>query len=112
MATINAINTGKPIEVASGGTGVASITAYTVICGGTTATDPVQPIASVGSATQVLTSNGVGALPSFQAAPATSMEFQILASDPGSPSAGQVWFNTTSNTFKGYNGAIVTFTVT
>jgi hypothetical protein len=39
-----------------------------VLCGGTTATGAHQSIASVGSAGQVLTSNGAGALPTFQAA--------------------------------------------
>jgi hypothetical protein len=58
--------TGLP--VAGGGTGVATLTAYAVICGGTTATGAVQSIASVGTSGQVLTSNGAGALPTFQAA--------------------------------------------
>lgn len=54
--------------VAGGGTGVTSTTAYAVLCGGTTSTAPVQSIAGVGSSGQVLTSNGAGALPTFQAA--------------------------------------------
>ncbi len=38
--------------------------------------------------------------------------FPKLASDPGSPSDGQVWYNTTSKEWKGYNGsAVKTFTV-
>lgn len=41
-------------------------TAYAVMCGGTTATGAVQPVASVGTSGQVLKSNGAGALPSFQ----------------------------------------------
>jgi hypothetical protein len=61
--------------VAGGGTGVTSNTAYAVLCGGTTSTNPIQSVASVGSAGQVLTSNGAGALPTFQSggAPAGSM---------------------------------------
>lgn len=55
-----------PLGVASGGTGDASLTAYSVICGGTTSTSPMQPLASLGTSGQVLTSNGAGALPSFQ----------------------------------------------
>jgi hypothetical protein len=43
-------------------------TAYAVLCGGTTATNPIQSIASVGTAGQVLTSNGASALPTMQAA--------------------------------------------
>ena len=52
--------------VAGGGTGVTSATAYAVLCGGTTTTNPFQSIASVGTSGQVLTSNGAGALPTFQ----------------------------------------------
>ncbi|MDC7243660.1 MAG: hypothetical protein PQJ44_06965 [Sphaerochaetaceae bacterium] len=52
--------------VAGGGTGVTSTTAYAVICGGTTSTAALQSIASVGTSGQVLTSNGAGALPTFQ----------------------------------------------
>jgi hypothetical protein len=52
--------------VAGGGTGVTSLTAYAVVCGGTTTTGPVQSVASVGTSGQVLTSNGAGALPTFQ----------------------------------------------
>jgi len=54
--------------VAGGGTGVASTTAYAVLCGGTTSTGALQSIAGVGTSGQVLTSNGAGALPTFQAA--------------------------------------------
>lgn len=57
-----------PIPVPDGGTGVASTTAYAVVCGGTSSTAALQPVASVGSAGQVLTSNGAGNLPTFQAA--------------------------------------------
>jgi microcystin-dependent protein len=59
---------GSVLPVASGGTGVSSNTAYAVLCGGTTSTNPIQSIASVGTAGQVLTSNGAGALPTMQAA--------------------------------------------
>jgi hypothetical protein len=60
-----------------------------VICGGTTAGGVEQSIASVGTAGQVLTSNGAGALPTFQAAggssfPAgTRMSFQQTAAPTG-----------------------------
>ena len=113
MATRNSINSNIAIEVEKGGTETTTHTAYAVLCGGTTTTGPIQSIASVGTATQVLTSNGAGALPTFQAAPTTSMEFQQVATDPVSPIDGQVWYNTTSNTFKGQaNSITVTFTVT
>lgn len=76
LATIGTITTGvwngTDIAVADGGTGRGTATAYAVICGGTTATGAHQSIASVGSSGQVLTSNGAGALPTFQAAPSGS----------------------------------------
>lgn len=52
--------------VPGGGTGLTSATAYAVLCGGTTSTGAFQSIAGVGSIGQVLTSNGPGALPTFQ----------------------------------------------
>lgn len=55
------------ITVADGGTGVSSLTAYGVLCGGTTTTGAVQALASLGTSGQVLTSNGASALPSWQA---------------------------------------------
>jgi len=56
------------LPVANGGTGFSSATAYAVLCGGTTSTGQFQSIASVGTSGQVLTSNGAGALPTFQTA--------------------------------------------
>jgi hypothetical protein len=56
------------VPVALGGTGTTSATAYAVLAGGTTSTGAFQSIASVGTSGQVLTSNGAGALPTFQAA--------------------------------------------
>ena len=77
------------LEVDQGGSGRASHTAYAVICGGTTTTAAQQSIASVGTAAQVLTSNGAGALPTFQtistqAFPSgTRMSFQQTAAPTG-----------------------------
>lgn len=57
-----------PLVVAQGGSGRATATtAYAVLASGTTATGAEQSIAPV-AATYVLTDNGVGVLPSFQAA--------------------------------------------
>jgi hypothetical protein len=61
-----------PVPVADGGTGRATATAYAVLCGGTTSTGAHQSIASVGTSGQVLTSNGAGALPTFQTSATTS----------------------------------------
>jgi hypothetical protein len=65
--TCNSISPNTDITVANGGTGRSTATAYAVICGGTTATGAHQSIASVGTSGQILTSNGAGALPTFQA---------------------------------------------
>ena len=38
---------------------------------------------------------------------------EVLAADPSNPVEGQVWYNTSTNTHKGYNGTSnVTFTAT
>jgi hypothetical protein len=64
-----AISIGSTIPVTLGGTGVASATAYALLAGGTTSTGAHQSLASVGTSGQLLTSNGAGALPTFQNAP-------------------------------------------
>jgi hypothetical protein len=56
------------VPVALGGTGGTSATAYALLAGGTTSTGAHQSLASVGTSGQVLTSNGAGALPTFQTA--------------------------------------------
>lgn len=53
-------------QVAGGGTGAVSFTDFAVVCGGTSPTNPLQNVASVGVAGMVLVSNGPGVLPSFQ----------------------------------------------
>ena len=55
------------IPVTSGGTGLTTTTAYSVVFSGTTATGNFQATAGPGTAGQLLTSNGAGALPTFQA---------------------------------------------
>lgn len=52
--------------IADGGTGRSSSTAYSVICGGTTSTQPQQSVSGVGTANQVLTSNGPLTLPTWE----------------------------------------------
>jgi hypothetical protein len=83
---------GGTLVVSNGGTGRASSTAYAVICGGTTSTAAQQSIASVGTSGQVLTSNGAGALPTFQAAASSSI---TITGDSGGGLTG------TSFTFTG-----------
>ena len=56
----------NPLAVNKGGTGVASVTAYAVLCGSTSGSGSLQSVASLGSSGDILTSNGAGSLPSFQ----------------------------------------------
>jgi hypothetical protein len=77
MPTNNATNTSNPISVAQGGTGDSSLTAYAVLCGGTSSTGVIQSVASVGSSGNVLTSNGAGALPTFQPASGSSAVLSV-----------------------------------
>lgn len=57
-----------PLGVASGGTGDSSFTTYALIAGGTTSTGALQQVSGLGTAGQVLTSAGAGALPVWSAA--------------------------------------------
>lgn len=54
------------LAVGRGGTGNTTFTAYSVICAGTTATGAFQNVPGVGTSGQILTSNGAGALPTWQ----------------------------------------------
>jgi hypothetical protein len=94
------------LPVGNGGTGAPSLTAFAVLCGGTTATGAVQSIVSVGTAGQVLTSNGAGALPTFQTGGGSVALNSVLASTASATiSHGNftnTWnwnSNTTSNAF-------------
>ena len=62
----SALTTGT-LPVTAGGTGVASATAYSVLTGGTTSTGAFQTVSGTGTSGQVLTSNGAGAMPTWQA---------------------------------------------
>ena len=66
------------VTVPLGGTGIATTTAYGVLCGGTTATGAFQN-AGAGTATQVLTSNGAAALPSWAAPSAGALTSYAVA---------------------------------
>lgn len=70
-ASASILTDNAAVTVAQGGTGRASATAYAVVCGGTTSTGAHQSVASVGTSGQVLTSNGAGSLPTFQAVSAS-----------------------------------------
>jgi hypothetical protein len=62
----NLVSTGT-LGVDQGGTGISTTTAYSVVFTGATGTGNFQAAAGPGTATHVLTSNGAGALPTFQA---------------------------------------------
>ena len=70
ITAVGTITTGTwsatTIAVNKGGTGNTAITAYAVVLGGTTSTGALQTVATLGTAGQVLTSNGAGAVPSWQ----------------------------------------------
>lgn len=68
----NLVSTGT-VPVDQGGTGLTTTTAYSVVFSGTTATGNFQASAGPGTSGQVLTSNGAGALPTFQALPASGV---------------------------------------
>jgi len=70
--TKNLVSTGT-LGVDQGGTGLSTTTAYSVVFSGTTSTGNFQATAGPGTATHVLTSNGAGALPTFQALPASGL---------------------------------------
>lgn len=69
------------LSVPRGGTGVASFTAYSLLCGGTTSTGALQNVSGVGTLNQVLTSNGAGALPSWQSVPGLTPAAMTKADD-------------------------------
>ena len=71
--TANTLTPTNALGAAYGGTGLTSTTAYSVVFAGTTGTGAFQAAAGPGTSTHVLTSNGAGALPTFQALPASGL---------------------------------------
>lgn len=55
--------------VSQGGTGLASLTAYALLAGGTTSTGVMQQVSGLGTLGQVLTSAGAAALPTWESIP-------------------------------------------
>jgi hypothetical protein len=60
------LTTGAAVTVPQGGTGITTATAYALLTGGTTSTGALQQVSGTGTSGQLLTSNGSGALPSWQ----------------------------------------------
>ena len=56
----------SPVSVSNGGTGDTSLSAYSVLTGGTSSTNPVQTVSGQGLSGQALVSNGPAALPTWQ----------------------------------------------
>lgn len=73
ITTVGTITSGvwdaTPVAVPFGGTGNTSFTAYNLITANTTSTGALEPLGSLGTSGQVLTSNGAGAYPTWQIAP-------------------------------------------
>ena len=66
---VNSLGRPTPNAVSYGGSGVSSTTPYAVSCAGTSGSNPIQFLASLGSSGQALMSNGASSLPSFSSLP-------------------------------------------
>lgn len=66
------------VVVAGGGTGLTSLTAYALMAGGTTSTASMQQVSGLGSAGQVLTSAGAGALPTWADIPLADLPWTVV----------------------------------
>lgn len=99
---------GTTIAVANGGTGNTTFTPYGVLCAGTTATGAFANVAGVGTTGQVLTSNGPGAYPTWQASGGggSGKVVQIVSSGIIAGSS------TGSSTYVDVTGAVATITPT
>jgi hypothetical protein len=92
--TFNSLTLTNPLTVPNGGTGLATLTAYTLLAGGTTSTGNLQQVGA-GAAGQLLQSAGAGALPTWTTStfPSGSGTLNhMLRSD------GTNWVETTSTT--------------
>ncbi len=84
------------VAVANGGTGASSFTAYAVVCGGSTSTNPLQSVSGVGTSGQVLTSNGAGSLPTWEDASGGGVVGPVSSTD----NALARWDGTAGNTLQ------------
>ena len=96
-----AYGTERLLQCPYGGTGLTSTTAYSLICGGTTTTSSLQSLASV-AAGQILTSNGVSALPAYSATLPSTVQSNITS--VGTITSG-VWNGTAVTVPRGGTGA-------
>jgi len=107
----------SPLTVANGGTGIASATAYGTLCGGTTSTAALQ-VVSPGALDTYLTSNGAGALPTFQASSSTPIgRYITISTTNGNPFDSVTYYmrqgsSFTTGTLSGYGGTRILLTQT
>lgn len=80
------------LGVVGGGTGLASMTAYALLAGGTTSTGALQQVSGLGSVGQVLTSAGAGALPVWSALPANNFPWTVVTAATQAVSANAGYF--------------------
>ena len=90
---------GTAVDVAHGGTGAASATAYAVQCGGTTSTGAHQSVSGVGTSGQILTSNGASALPTWQSPAVTTLKQSYQFSLNGDASSTYGFFTKDRNAY-------------
>jgi hypothetical protein len=69
----NTLSLTNALTVPNGGSGLATATAYALLTGGTTSTGAFQQVSGTGTSGQLLTSNGAGALPTWQNAPTSGV---------------------------------------
>lgn len=105
---------GSVIGPVYGGSGLNSNVAYELFAGGTVANGNFQQISGVGTSGQVLTSNGAGALPTWQASGSgsaiTQLTGDVTAIGPGSTTATLATVNSNTGSW-GSQSMIPTFTV-
>ena len=122
--TESLVSHANPITVVEGGTGVVSISSYSIITGGTTSSGPFQTFGT-GVSTEILQSNGPGALPVWTVAsiPATQAQMEAaisttIFSSPGGqqfhPGHPKAWvnFNSAGTIAVSYNITSITDTAT
>jgi hypothetical protein len=95
----------SPIPVANGGTGLTSLTPFAIMLGGTTSTNPMQQVATLGNAGDLLVSQGAAMSPTFNSPVSlgqigtatvtlTAAQFNALNATPiqilAAPGAGKV----------------------
>lgn len=86
-----------------GGTGLASLSPYSLLAGGTTATGTLQQVAGTGTTGQALLSNGPGTLPTWQTIPGltTPTLQQVLVAGSTLNTANNIGTGTGSLQFSG-----------